>query len=45
LNQGGKFAEWGPLATVGGPLANTKKKLRNDGEPGCGWPYQKPYIT
>jgi len=27
LSQGGNLAEWGPLPTVGGPLANTTKKL------------------
>jgi len=25
-----KVADWGPLATVGRPLANNRKKLRND---------------
>ena len=35
------LAESGPLATVGGPLANTQKKLENDGESGCGWLYWK----
>jgi len=29
--------KWGSLATLRGPLANTEKNLRNDGEPGCGW--------
>jgi len=37
LIQGGNLAEWGPLATVRGPLANTQKNLINDDESGYGW--------
>jgi len=33
------LAKRGPLAIVWGPLANNQKKLRNDGESGCGWLY------
>ena len=36
---GGNLTERVPLATAGCPLANTQKKLRNDGECGCGWIY------
>jgi len=32
-------AKRGPLATLRGPLANTKKNLSNDGESRCGWFY------
>jgi len=28
-----------PLASLWGPLAKTKKNLRNYGESGCGWLY------
>jgi len=42
LSQGGNLAGRGPLATVsvGVPLVKTQKKMRNDGESGCGWLYR-----
>jgi len=43
LSHGQNVAERGPLVTVGGSLANTrKKKLENNGESGCGWLYRNP---
>ena len=36
-----RFEPWGENLPVAerGPLANTKKNLRNDVESGCGWVY------
>jgi len=37
----GNVAEWGPLATAGGPLPSFRKKFRNESVSGCGFLHNK----
>jgi len=40
-----KLAERGPVAAVGGQLANTQKNVRNYGGFRCGWLYLQPKMS